>query len=278
MVSLTSHTQPVNNVTVFSLEEQKTEQRIYKRKIESVAKDLKSSIAPSASLVPSKRISIPPASVTLDKVKLMAQLIANPFWTKPSEEACWTLLLSGLFPRVLSFPSNDPQKPWFIEIKYSDEQLFDQDIIINVDGGGLDVIQEDNPDDDEPAIGTAGLGPCIAIIGIGFDDNGKRVSGLYHWTGPNQEQDPNKAAKVAFDVLNQRISDIVSRSDSHIDIKQIKYFLLGSDEGSRQDLKALQTIGCIPEEHIVPIPYEVDGGWDVVIEDNTIYFGTQLIN
>lgn len=204
-------------------------------------------------------------------------MVIHPCYKQPIQELTWKQLLPIFFPRICTFNSQNPLESWTVTFNYWTGDPFNENEVIIVGGGSLDVIQENNPDDEESSIGTRGLGPCIAIIGIGFDNRGKRVSAMYHWTGPELDQDIDGAAENALDLIKNRICNVVELSKNHIDISQVQYFLLGSDSGSRRELGALQRIGNIPEKHIVPTPYEVDGGWDVLVKDDTIYFGTEII-
>lgn len=175
------------------------------------------------------------------------------------------------FPREILLSSGNNNPPLAMKVEYSYGQLFDHKKIVMVDMDEVRAIQVDD-DQNSQTIGTTGLGPCIAIVGVAFTEEGNQVTALYHWSGPQPNQKNNQAAKIALTKVDQCLYE-----KNQIVTQEVNFFLLGSDEGSRQNLKALQKIGKIPKTCIFPMPFEVEFGWSVAVKGNIIYFGTEII-
>lgn len=151
------------------------------------------------------------------------------------------------------------------KLPFSEDAIFciDQDRLGSAEMGG----------EDEDILGTYGVGPCIVIIGMGVAENGKRVNTLYHWSGPEPDEDLNESAVEAIKCINHEMCKEYSVLDN-----TIRYYLIGSDKGSQNNLKALMEAGNIPRKNVRRLLKEIEGGWDIIIAEETIYYGASLLH
>lgn len=126
----------------------------------------------------------------------------------------------------------------------------------------------------ELPIGTLGVGPAIAIVAMGNTASGRRVNGIYHWTGPNVNEDVDAAARNALETLSLQMLAF------HVMPNEMRFILVGGEECSRREQQALLNCRNIFSiySRVLNMPYENDYGWDIVVDNDTIYCGPLIID
>lgn len=167
--------------------------------------------------------------------------------------------------RIIQFPAEGGMPAWSVKFKQKTPLLPDFETYLEMDE--VEVISKDETESDGNTILTLGVGPCIAIIGMGFTDKGVTGWGMLHWSGPRENEDVQKAARRAVKKIAEHFDCI------NLERHTIKYFLFGSEKESYSNMKVLEKILRIPKEHIF-IPPQAQYGWDVAVTDGKIYFGS----
>lgn len=149
-------------------------------------------------------------------------------------------------------------------LSYSEDEAF----VLKEDRYGATKVKKEL----EP-IGTVGVGPCIAIIAYGISSTGKRVNGIFHWSGPDPDEDPSVSAINALEKL------MLSMQDCKVPRSGVQLICMGGQEMS---MKNQQTLNTLKNEYqivsdVINFPYESETGWDIVVDGDTVYYGVDII-
>lgn len=180
--------------------------------------------------------------------------------------------ISSVSPHQLSFLNSymkEKVSMRLFEVNKDTHTFIDEDLfLLNTDRcGAIKVKKGEDP------VATVGVGPCIVIIAYGTSSSGKRVNGLYHWSGPCPDQSPNDSAVKA-------IEHLISNMQVHkVSRDCMEFICLGGEEMSKKNQDALNELKSNYKiiSDVINFPYESEIGWDIVVDKNSIYYGVGIV-